>query len=413
LNRKLHPEWQGERAKLVYQWPSNQDLWDQYTEIRADSFRAGNRGEEATAFYGAHRAEMDAGFTVGWPARFEKDELSAQQHAINLRIKHGDQFDAEFQNDPKRPADQQALLSAQEICERLNRHARGVAPAAATIVTCHIDVQARLLYWLVCAWQPDFTGHVLAYGTWPDQARRYFSYSQIRRTLSSVTKIGSLTGSISAGLEALCDELIGREWPRDDGVALRMNRVLIDANWGDSTETIYSFCRGSRHAAVLLPAHGKFVGAGSIPLNVRKRKPGETMGPEWRVARSERAIRHVVYDTNYYKSFCHQRLAQPDGEPGALRLYGDNPDEHRLLADHFLAEYPIRTEGRGRVVFEWKLRPERPDNHWLDNLVGAAVAASEQGAVLPGMGAPAIARAPRKTKIYGRRPDGQSFFGRR
>ena len=33
---------------------------------------------------------------------------------------------------------------------------------------------------------------------------------------------------------------------------------------------------------------------------------------------------------------------------------------------------------------EWKLRPERSDNHWLDCLVGCAVAASMQGVVLPG-----------------------------
>jgi hypothetical protein len=35
-------------------------------------------------------------------------------------------------------------------------------------------------------------------------------------------------------------------------------------------------------------------------------------------------------------------------------------------------------------VDEWKLRPEASDNHWLDGLVGCAVAASMQGAVLAG-----------------------------
>ena len=36
-------------------------------------------------------------------------------------------------------------------------------------------------------------------------------------------------------------------------------------------------------------------------------------------------------------------------------------------------------------VDEWKLRATRPDNHWLDCLVGCAVAASIQGASLPGV----------------------------
>jgi hypothetical protein len=55
---------------------------------------------------------------------------------------------------------------------------------------------------------------------------------------------------------------------------------------------------------------------------------------------------------------------------------------HRLLAEHLTAEYRVKTEGRGRSVDEWKSRPERGDNHWLDCLVGCAVAGSMQGASL-------------------------------
>jgi hypothetical protein len=69
---------------------------------------------------------------------------------------------------------------------------------------------------------------------------------------------------------------------------------------------------------------------------------------------------------------------------GCLSLFGDRADQHRLLAEHLTAEYRVKTEGRGRTVDEWKMRPERGDNHWLDCLVGCAVAASIQGAVLLG-----------------------------
>jgi hypothetical protein len=57
---------------------------------------------------------------------------------------------------------------------------------------------------------------------------------------------------------------------------------------------------------------------------------------------------------------------------------------HQLFAEHLTAEYRVKTEGRGRVVDEWKLRPEAHDNHWFDGIVGCAVAASMEGAVLPG-----------------------------
>jgi hypothetical protein len=43
----------------------------------------------------------------------------------------------------------------------------------------------------------------------------------------------------------------------------------------------------------------------------------------------------------------------------------------------------VRTEGRGRVVDEWRLRPDGFDNHWFDGAVGCAVAASMLGVGLP------------------------------
>ena len=55
-----------------------------------------------------------------------------------------------------------------------------------------------------------------------------------------------------------------------------------------------------------------------------------------------------------------------------------------LFAEHLTAECRVKTEGRGRKVDEWKMRPEAHDNHWWDCTVGCAVAASMCGCVLPG-----------------------------
>jgi len=77
-------------------------------------------------------------------------------------------------------------------------------------------------------------------------------------------------------------------------------------------------------------------------------------------------------------------FAVPMGDPGCLSLFGRKPEFHRLLAEHLTSEYRVKTEGRGRTVDEWKLRVDGLDNHWLDCLVGCAVAASIQGAVLFG-----------------------------
>jgi hypothetical protein len=109
----------------------------------------------------------------------------------------------------------------------------------------------------------------------------------------------------------------------------------------------------------------------------------------------KRAVRHALYDTNYWKSFIHARLAVAMGDRGCLSLFGDKAEQHRLFAEHLTAEFRVKTEGRGRTVDEWKMRPERGDNHWFDCLVGCAVAASIQGAVLFGTDGQAPAKRER------------------
>jgi phage terminase large subunit GpA-like protein len=260
-----------------------------------------------------------------------------------------------------------------------------------------IDVQANLLYFVVAAWEDNFTGYVIDYGTYPDQQRAYFTLRDARHTLALATKAAGVESAIYAGLDKLTIDCLGRGWKRDDGAMLRIERCLIDANWGESTDVIYQFCRQSAHASVVLPSHGRYVGAASLPFAEYTQRPGDRVGHNWRMpnVQGKRAVRHVVFDTNYWKSFVHARLAVAMDDRGCLSLFGDRPEQHRLLADHLTAEYRVRTQGRGRTVDEWKLRPERADNHWLDCLVGCSVAASVQGVQFNPSGAAPVPPPPR------------------
>ena len=387
LSRDKHPEWNGERTKMVYSFPADEKSWQRYGELRAESLRLHGDLHLATEFYAAQRESMDAGADVAWPERFNHDELSAVQHAMNLKLQDEAAFFAEYQNEPL-PAETAGdeELSADQIATKVNRLQRRVVAIGAGRLTMFIDVQATLLFFVVAAWEDDFTGYIVDYGTYPDQRRPYFTLRDARTTLALATKAGGLEGAIYAGLERLTTDYLGREWRRDDGALLRIERCLIDANWGSSTDVVYQFCRQSAHAGIVMPSHGRFVGASSQPFSEYKRRPGDRVGLNWRIpsVHGKRAVRHVVYDTNYWKSFVHARLAVAMGDRGCLSLFGDGAELHRLFAEHLSAEYRVKTEGRGRTVDEWKQRPERADNHWFDGLVGAAVAASMQGVVLDG-----------------------------
>jgi phage terminase large subunit GpA-like protein len=374
---------------MVYSFPTDEKLWARYAEMRAESFRNDGNGHEATEFYRQNRDAMEAGSVVAWPERYNEDELSAIQHAMNLKFRDEAAFFAEYQNEPilEKVGDGD-LLTADQIAAKLNRLGRGQVPIGCNHLSMFIDVQGNLLFYLVAAWEDDFTGYVLDYGAYPDQKRAYFTLRDAQQTLAMAAPRTGLEGALYAGLETLTGNYLSREWQRDDGAAMRIERCLIDANWGTSTDVVYQFCQQSSHSAIVMPGHGRYVGASSDSFHEHKRQIGEQIGHNWRISnvQGKRAVRHVLFDTNYWKSFIHARLAVAMGDRGCLSLFGDTPDLHRLLAEHLTAEYRVRTEGRGRTVDEWKLRPAAGDNHWLDCLVGCAVGGSMLGVSLPGTG---------------------------
>jgi len=315
---------------------------------------------------------------------------------MNLKFRDEAAFFAEYQNEPIVETEGEEMLTAEEIAKKTNGYQRAEIPLGGNHLTMFIDVQAKALYWTLAAWEDDFTGHIVDYGTWPSQKRSYFTLREIRRTLAWATPGAGLEGAIYAGLEKLADERLARVYRREDGTQMKVDRCLIDANWGQSTDVVYQFCRQSRFSGILLPSHGKYVGASSIPFSEYKRRRGDRIGHHWRIPSTtgKRQVRYVLVDTNYWKTFVHARLAVAMGDPGCLSLFGRDEKAHRLLSDHLTAEYRIKTMARDRIVDEWKLRAARPDNHWLDCLVGCAVGASIQGAVLFGT----------ETKSGGRRP---------
>ena len=390
LNRQTHPDWNGERTKMVYEFPKNMKLWEKYAEIRAEALREEGNFRRATEFYEAHRAEMDEGAKVSWEARYNNDEISALQHAMNLKFQDEQAFQAEYQNDPL-PEDTggEEILSIDAICAKINGLPHNKVPLACDRVTLFIDVQKALLFYVVTAWAENFTGSVIDYGSWPDQHRREFSLADANPTIQSEFPRAGLEGGLYAALTALTDDLLGREWEREDGAVLKIERALIDANWGQSTDLVYEFCRESRFAGVVLPSHGRYVGASSKPMTEYRKQPGDRLGFNWMMpsVAKKRAVRHVIFDSNFWKSFVHARLAVAIGDKGSLTLYGRIPGVHQLLAEHLTAEYRVKTSGRGRTVDEWKLKPERHDNHWLDCLAGCAVCGSMLGCNLPEFGA--------------------------
>lgn len=382
LDRKKHPEWQGERVKLLKSLPSNSKLWEEYAEHRGQSLREGKGIKLATELYQEHRAEMDVGAEASWSARHNPDEISAIQHAMNLKLQSEEAFAAEYQNEPLTLEPEAPLiLLAESVTAKATNLPRYVVPLWATKLTAFIDVQKDALFYVVCGWSDDFTGHVLDYGAYPDQGRNHFSLREITKSLAKVKPNVAWEGQLYDGLQVLSSQLLARQWERENSGALRISRLIIDANWGDSTAIVKQFCRESSHSALLLPSHGRGITADRKPLNEYTVKLGERQGWNWRVMPSPE--HHCLYDTNSWKTFVAQRWLSSPGEVGNLSIFKGTATQHQMFAEHVTAEYPTPTEGMGRTVNVWRLRPGR-ENHFLDCLIGCAVAASEQGVLFVG-----------------------------
>lgn len=399
LDRTKEPEFRGKKFKALYAFPTNMKLWDEYYSMRCLELRERGTTSESTEFYRLRIAEMDEGAEVAWPQRFlaDKGEITGVQHCLHVYYEDPAGFAAEYQQEPLGDEDNDARqIEEKDVEAKIIRGiARGSVPAWATKLTGFIDVQKRALFYMVCAWMPDFTGHIVTYGAFPDQKRSWFINRDLPYPLDQDADYANLgmEGQIYKAAETLQALLLDREWQREgDLTVLRIEKLFMDAKWGESTDVVYEACRRSKWPTIVAPSQGRGIGAKDTPIELQKAKTAEELGHHWKktVGRTNRVIPYYEIDTNWWKTFIANRIFTGVGDTGSLTIPGgmDGRDDNRLLVSHLTSESRTRMtkESTGRQVDEWKAKPSNPDNHWFDCLVGCAVAASVQNCTLPNSG---------------------------
>lgn len=401
LDRKQSPHWHGERFKMLDTFPTNAKLLDSYAEIRTAELGNGGDGSIATQWWRDNQQAIEEGGRASWPERKLNSEASAIQHAINLRLDRGPEaFDAEFQNDPKDVAAAADLLTAEQITRKQSATGRAVCSIGTQHVTSFVDVQDDALFYLSVAWTGGFSGTVLDYGVYPQFGRTQFRLADLQGLLTRTYPGLGQEARWHRAIVELASHLATKEWQREDGTTVRASKVLVDSAYGKSTDTVYEAVRACGVAAVQC-SRGKYYGASSQPMSDLNPKLGRRMGVHWFEDRVDgRQTRCITIDTNWWKSFVQSRLSTPLGDHGSLTIYNAESYQHATLAEHLTSEFRTRTFGRGREVDEWKIRPDRPDNHWLDCLVGCAVGASMSGLSVEGGKASRVAK-PSKSIDFG------------
>lgn len=388
LDRAKHPLWRGKRAGILRSMPTNLTAWGAYFEVYARcALKEPPDYTEANDYYRARRAELDAGAEAQWEARKSPDEVSAVQHAMHLYFRDPAAFWAEGMNQPqaRTATAAAAALDPAQVAAKVSHLPPGMVPRGTTRLTAFIDVGMSLLWYVVCAWDERWNGGPITYGCYPEQLRAGFTGTDPRPGLGDLPAARGLPAdaALYAGLTAVAAHILGRGYTTEEtGAEVRVTRCLIDANYGPATHLVYDWCRRSPYAQVLLPSHGRFIGARSSPMANWPERQYEQRGPGWRrTPPSATKGGFVVFDANHWKTFTADRLRTPPGAAGCWYLPAGRPDAHRMFAAHCSAEYPVQVtnEGTGRTVMEWVERPGKPPNHLWDCLVGAAVAAGVEG----------------------------------
>ena len=406
LDRDRNPQWHGERSAMVISFPTDETLWEEYYRVRAEDMRAGGDGSAGTRFYDEHREAMDAGSKVYWPERYDPDELSAIQNAMNLKQDRPKVFWAEYQNLPlAETALLESQLTAEMVANKVAGTPRQCVPKGCTRVTAGIDVGGKLLWYTLTAWDERFGGVVIDYGCWPRQTRAFFSAGQASPTLADLYPTLSETAQVYAGLRDLTSAILSPEYLQEEtGTAVKVERCLIDSGW--QTDTVYQFCRESPLSAVLTPSKGYAVTTG-VPISQWSRRDGERLGWNWRFLRPL-----VTFDPNPWKSLLAEKWRAAHGTTGRLAVHGTSPVPHQLYASHVASESPTKVQARGREFEAWQRRPNE-DNHWLDTTVLAAVAASFAGLAVSATDTPAAVEARKPIKLSELQRQKQQQGGRR
>lgn len=352
LDRKRNPEFKGTRVKLMPSMPDDLDLWRQYNLIRIDDDIA------ATEFYKAHREQMDKGAQVSWSARYNCDEVSAIQNAMNIYFRDEKAFLSEYQN---------TASSDVENCLKFTPAIVGLARTGQAFFyeepfvsfrTAFIDCHNDLLYYSICGWSNDFRGQVLAFGSYPEQTAKIYRKADAHPRLME-TDAGYQRGIIEA-----IEHVLSFGDIRAIGVDIGFEQSL-------TRDALASSPNWRRVVGVKGAAYGA-----KAVRQIADYKPSATrkIGNHWLID-IDRGRRTMLQDVTFWKTRLYKSIVDK-----LVTINGDDADLQQLF-NHLQTEHAELVTANNKSVYEWIQRAG--DNHLFDCLTGCMSVASFCGARFP------------------------------
>lgn len=381
LDKKLHPEFSGETFQLIRSWPTAQEtLWQQYAELYKSGLADGDT-REAFDFYKLHRAEMDAGAEVSWPARIRKGEISALQTAENLQIEMGNEaFMSEMQNSPLSAVGSQYELTIETILHHAVNIPRLHLPPLTTVFVGSLDINRIGIHYSLAGFDQSMTGHCPLYGKHPQQGDLWEKAApeMIRKQ------------AIFHGLKTVCDHIAGTVFIRN---TQRIQPSLILIDLGYEADVVHRFCNSFAYPFKVIPSAGRAAHKYYIKRDALISRPFEGC----HVQKSDNGP-YLIFSADLWRETMQRAFLADPGAPGGFTLFAAPEKYHVPFADHLIAEkLANKYETDLGVRWEWV---HSPGSHWdfSDALVGCWCAAAASGLSTSGIPIPRR-RPPEKRRM--------------
>ena len=323
LDRERHPEWRGQRTKLVENWGGTDDLWRGYDECYRLELSGATPKGAATAYYTAHRAELERGAVVMCESLVADGEVSALQHARNFLVENGEfSFAAECQNEPlSLTPEADYTIDARTVAAHLSHRPRGRIPEDSVSLVAAVDINKYAAAWAVVSATGGAVYEVIDYGFWLPKGRRALWDGE----QSEAPQV-----AVAAAVQGVVHDLLKTK-PYSPEVKV----VAVDA--GYQAPTVYDACaalareyRGRR----IIPARGLSGDKYDPPTKARRIRLGQLA--DYRRNANGSAL--MLWDSTHWHMVAQRGFLLPVSAEGAVALYGGNAGEHAIYAEQMCAD---------------------------------------------------------------------------
>lgn len=247
------------------------------------------------------------------------------------------------------PQEEFAPLQIETISKRVGTKARGVVPDETDWLTLGVDLRKRELHYVLIGWHGKASGQIVDYNVLGVQG------DHLGAELGVLTALRDFRDRIQSGW-------MFKGQPRIP------DQVWIDAGW--LTSTIYQFIRESDQNK-FRPMIGRGVGVYNSHKYAKPRELNQKIrfiGEEYHISRQkDEKISLCEVNSDYWKSWLHERLSCPVQNDGALTLFDAPSREHVQFSRHMTSEKKIEEfeAGKGLQV-RWVRGENGGANHWFD-----------------------------------------------